>query len=77
MDIKVVLCSRIWIKSGHMFTYGSNLVICPKMDVNLVKGPKTCQLGRDDFNLTFMIFFGELPYDVGYQKKHIRPHGGG
>ena len=45
MDIKVVLCSRIWIKSGHMFTYGSNLVICPKMDVNLVKGPKTCQLG--------------------------------
>ena len=24
-----------------------------------------------------MIFFGQLPYDVGYQKKHIRPHGGG
>ena len=21
--------------------------------------------------------FGQLPYDVGYQKKHIRPHGGG
>ena len=35
------------------------------------------RVGRDDFNLTFMIFFGELPYDVGYQKKHNRPHGGG
>ena len=34
-------------------------------------------LGRDDFNLTFMIFSGELPYDVGYPKKHIRPYGGG
>ena len=34
-------------------------------------------VGRDDFNLTFMIFFGELPYDVGYQKKHVRPHGEG
>ena len=34
-------------------------------------------LGRDDFNLTFMIFFGELPYDIGYQKKHIRLHEGG
>ena len=37
----------------------------------------THTLGRDDFNLTFMILFGELPYDVGYQKKHIRFHGGG
>ena len=36
-----------------------------------------CVLGRDDFNLTFMIFSGELPYDVGYPKKHIRPYGGG
>ena len=36
-----------------------------------------CPLGRDDFNLTFMIFFGELLYDVGYQKKHIRLHGRG
>ena len=33
--------------------------------------------GRNDFNLTFMIFFGELPYDVGYQKKHVRLHGEG
>ena len=33
-------------------------------------------VGRDDFNLTFMIFSGELPYDVGYPKKHIRPYGG-
>ena len=24
-----------------------------------------------------MIFSGELPYDVGYPKKHIRPYGGG
>ena len=36
-----------------------------------------CKIGRDDFNLTFMIFSGELPYDVGYPKKHIRPYGGG
>ena len=35
------------------------------------------RIGRDDFNLTFMIFFGELLYDVGYQKKHIRLHGRG
>ena len=35
------------------------------------------EIGRDDFNLTFMIFSGELPYDVGYPKKHIRPYGGG
>ena len=26
--------------------------------------------------MIFMECFGELPYDVGYQKKHIRPYGG-
>ena len=24
--------------------------------------------------MIFMECFGELPYDVGYQKKHVRPH---
>ena len=27
--------------------------------------------------MIFMECFGELPYGVGYQKKHIRPHGEG
>ena len=27
--------------------------------------------------MIFMECFGELPYDVGYQKKHVRPHGEG
>ena len=45
MDIKVVICSHICIKSGDMFTW-INAVICPKMDENLVIGPKTCQIGN-------------------------------
>ena len=45
--------------------------------LNLHNPTITQLLGRNDFNLTFMIFFGELPYDVGYQKKHTKPHGGG
>ena len=28
-------------------------------------------------HIVFMECFGKLPYDVGYQKKHIRPNGGG
>ena len=27
--------------------------------------------------MIFMECFGQLPYDVGYQKKHVRPHGEG
>ena len=27
--------------------------------------------------MIFIECFGELPYDVGYPKKHIRPYGGG
>ena len=27
--------------------------------------------------MIYMECFGELPYDVGYQKKHVRPHGEG
>ena len=45
--------------------------------VGFAVGRVDATLGRDDFNLTFMIFFGELLYDVGYQKKHIRLHGRG
>ena len=51
-------------ENGEIYTAGKKFTLPPAV-------------GRDDFNLTFMIFFGELPYDVGYQKKHTRPHGGG
>ena len=37
----------------------------------------SCLVGRGDFNFSVLECFGELPYDVGYQKKHIRPYGGG
>ena len=49
MDLKVVMCPKVRRKSGDVHKwicslYGLNVVICPKMDVNLVIGPKTCQI---------------------------------
>ena len=57
--------------------YSDSYSIHPSMSGNQPTKRLWLILGRGDFNFFVLECFGELPYDVGYQKKHIRPYGGG